>query len=189
MVVTGFNSSEADGMSGIGAQFKTPEQKHEERPPEAAPKHQLPKPVPVQKPPEAGKKTVETTTVAFPVKFEAGMRNHIAVLERSNVPKSEAGDLGAMSRYVTRLLNNPAALAGAIQKGDVRMTIMLEEKPALAGREPGEQEVKVALGKPRSEVRYVNAGPAGAQKEALLKHLDYLAKTEKPAAFAGVVVR
>jgi hypothetical protein len=183
MVKAGFNTSEADGMSGMTAQYKQPE----EKPPAVVPKHELPKPIPVKKSPETGERKVETTTLSFPIKFEMGMRQQFAILEVPNVSKKTADDLGAASRYVEGLLKNPKALGAAVRNGDVRITTMATERSELSEREKGERAVPVALGK--QGVRYVEAGaPTGEQKKALLDSLSYLDTMGKPAAFAGIVV-
>lgn len=195
MVETGFDSSEADGISGIGAQFKTPE-KHEDES-----RRQMTKavgdmqavPVQAKGNKDASKavpRKVETTTLSFPIKFEdPSGRIQYAILQVNNVPKKTADDLGATTRYVTGLLENPKALKAALDKGDVQITTMVRKTEMPAS---GETVVPV-FGQPTG-VYFVNAGtPAKPQMAAvkadLTKHLDYLATMERKPDYLGVVVK
>jgi len=188
MVGTGFNSSEADGMAGMGAQFKTPEKKHEEelkRTMDQAVSQM--KVVPVKEGGAPKAKTVETTTVRFLARYQdPSGESKIALFEIPNVPKAKARDPADMQRQTEGYLNNPKKLADAVRQKTVQFVSLSEEKSKLVPYEEvkGKRKMNVVFGS--SEHNYYYAGsPKPADQDALLAYLN----KGNPVKFTGVVTQ
>jgi hypothetical protein len=125
MVKSGFNTSEADGMSGMGAQYRPLEEREK-----------APKPVPVQKEPtkpsDASKVVPVKAQATVPVVMgvQVGDKTLFAAQIKLPVPKGTTPEnykktlTPAKVEELTRQYRDMGKLASAIESGAVSVTLM-----------------------------------------------------------------